>query len=81
MAEIIFTDPAVAAKYATDQTDDKVHHLPGGTNGNGWRGKLSEVPLEVADRIYVRPGQNLLKLKETPAAASGKKKQEEKTEG
>lgn len=79
MAEIKFTDPAVAAKYATDQTEDKIHHIPGGTTRKGWRGKLSEIPLAVADFQISKKQQNLLKLKvETPAAKpEGKKKAEE----
>lgn len=60
---VVFKDPAVAAKYDTDQTHDKIHHLPGGKSGNGWKGKLSEIPLVQADRWINRPGQNLLKLK------------------
>lgn len=61
---IEFKDPAVAEKYSTDQTVDKVHHLPGGKNKNGWKGKLSDIPMVQAERWISRPGQNLLKLKE-----------------
>lgn len=64
-----FKNKEVAAKYYTDQTADKVSHLPGGKNGNGWKGRLSDIPLEQADRWIHRPGQNLLKLK-VPAQAS-----------
>ena len=59
-----FTDPAVAAKYETDYTTDPVVHLPGGKNKNGWKGNLSAMPIEQADRWINRPGQYLLKLKE-----------------
>ena len=60
---VVFKVPEVAAKYDTDQTADKVHHLPGGKNKNGWKGKLSDIPLVQADRWISRPGQNLLRLK------------------
>lgn len=74
-----FKDPEVAKKYTTDQTADKVHHLPGGKNGNGWKGLLSEIPIAQADRWIGRRGQNLLKLKEEgskePKAAKVKEKE------
>lgn len=59
-----FKNPDVATKYETDQTVDKIHHLPGRKNKNGWKGLLSEIPLAQADRWIGRPGQNLIKLKE-----------------
>lgn len=71
---IQFTDPAVAAKYTTDQTEDKIIHFPGGSTRKGWRGKLSEIPLEIADYQITKNQQNLIKLKEIPAVASGKGK-------
>lgn len=61
-----FKNKEVAEKYATEQTADKIHHLPGGKNGNGWKGLLSEIPFEQAERWIKQPGQNLLKLKEAP---------------
>lgn len=61
---LVFKNADVAAKYDTDQTADKITHLPGGKNKNGWKGLLSEIPLAQADRWINRPGQNLLKLKE-----------------
>ena len=73
---ITFTDPAVASKYDTDQTHDKFHHLPGRKSGNGWKGLLSEVPIEVADRIFQRPMQNLLKLKVSSIAVENKNKKQ-----
>lgn len=72
---IQFTDPEVAAKYTTEQTADKIHHLPGGKGKNGWKGLLSNIPIAQADRWINRPGQNLLKLKEvTPVVKPDKKK-------
>jgi hypothetical protein len=69
---ITFKNKDVAAKYDSDQTVDKIHHLPGGKNGNGWKGLLSDIPLEQADRWINRPGQNLLKLKSQAPASSTK---------
>jgi hypothetical protein len=60
---IVFKDPAVAAKYTTDQTADKIHHLPGRKTKKGWKGLLSNIPLEQADRWINQPKQNLLKIK------------------
>lgn len=73
---IQFKDAAVAAKYDTDYSTDPVVHLPGGKNKNGWKGKLSEIPIEQADRWISRPGQNLLKLKEQAKPAPEKKSKE-----
>jgi hypothetical protein len=67
---IEFKDQAVAVKYTTDQVNDKIHHLPGGKNKNGWKGFLSAIPIEQADRWINRPGQNILKLKSQPPAAN-----------
>lgn len=64
-----FKNPDVAAKYDSAHTADPIIHLPGGKNKNGWKGNLSSIPLEVADRVFARPAQNLLKLKETQPAA------------
>ena len=71
---IEFKNADVAAKYTTEQTVDKVHHLPGGKTKNGWKGLLSEIPLEQADRWVTRPGQNLLKLKDEQAKQPAPKK-------
>jgi hypothetical protein len=73
---IVFKNADVAAKYTTDQTDDKIHHLPGGKNKNGWKGLLSEIPLAQADRWISRPGQNLIRLKEEEKKAPSKNKEE-----
>jgi hypothetical protein len=70
---ITFKDPAVAAKYESDQTADKVHHLPGRKNGNGWKGRLSDIPIEQAERWINQPGQNLLKIKVEPVAKKKEK--------
>lgn len=59
-----FKNAETAAKYETGYTTDPVVHLPGGKNKNGWKGRLSEIPAEQADRWLNRPNQNLLKLKE-----------------
>lgn len=59
-----FKNAETAAKYETDYITDPVVHLPGGKNKNGWKGRLSEIPAEQADRWLNRPNQNLLKLKE-----------------
>jgi hypothetical protein len=58
-----FKNPDVAAKYDSDQTADPLVHLPGRKEKNGWKGRLSTIPLDQADRWVNRPGQNLLKLK------------------
>lgn len=60
----MFKNSDVAAKYESAHVADPVVHLPGGKNRNGWKGHLSTIPLEVADRLFARPGQNLLKAKE-----------------
>jgi hypothetical protein len=60
---IQFSNADVAAKYTTDYETDPPVHLPGGKGKNGWKGKLSNIPLEQADRWINRPNQNLLKLK------------------
>lgn len=67
-----FNNPDVEAKYCNDHPGDPVVHLPGGKSGNGWKGKLSDVPLEHADRWFSRPGQNLFKLKEAGKIAKPK---------
>lgn len=67
-----FKNADVAEKYTTDQTADPIVHLPGGKNKNGWKGRLSEIPLVQADRWIGRPGQNLLKLKGEKSATVGK---------
>lgn len=61
----------VAQKFETDYASDPIVHLPGGKEGNGWKGRLSEIPLEQAERWIGRPGQNLLRLK-PPAEAKQK---------
>jgi len=73
-----FKNPDVAAKYDSAHAADPIVHLPGGKNKNGWKGNLSSMPLEVADRVFARPAQNLLKLKETQPAAKAAQKPVEK---
>ncbi len=70
---IQFKNADVAAKYDTDQTADKIHHLPGGKSGNGWKGFLSDIPIVQADRWINQPGQNLLKIKAEPIAKKKEK--------
>lgn len=60
---MVFKNAEVEAKYSSDHPADPVVHLPGGKKGNGWKGKLSDIPIEQADRWINRKGQNLLKLK------------------
>ena len=59
-----FKNAEVAEKFTTDYEADPFVHLPGGKLNNGWKGRLSEIPLEQALRWINRPGQNLIKLKE-----------------
>lgn len=69
-----FSSPDVAAKYQSTFKGDPEVHIPcdKGMN-NGFKRKLSTITMGQADRIFSRPGQNLLQLKEThtppPAAA------------
>ena len=72
---IVFKNPDVAAKYETSYETDPEVHLPGGKNKNGWKGKLSEIPLAQADRWISRPKQNLLTLKEAKPAAKKEEKE------
>ena len=65
----MFKNSEVSAKYESAHVADPVIHIPGGKNKNGWKGNLSAIPLAAADRLFARPGQNLLKLKEAPKAA------------
>lgn len=74
---IQFTNPDTAAKYSTDYETDPVVHLPGGKNKNGWKGKLSNTPLEQADRWIDRKNQNLYKLKEAGSAKTEKVKKDQ----
>lgn len=76
---IKFVKQDVADKFETDYETDPIVHLPGGKNKNGWQGRLSTIPLSQAERWIDHPKQNLLKRKVTPAAATSKKKEEEKT--
>ena len=74
---IQFKNADVAEKYTTDRTADCIVHLPGGKNKNGWKGRLSEIPLVQADRWINRPGQNLLKLREVKPIVEKKVKASE----
>lgn len=75
-----FNKPEVAEKYDSDQTANPKIHLPGGKQGNGWKGFLKDIPLAQADRWIDRPGQKLLKRKGDAAPALTKPKKEPKTE-
>ena len=70
-----FKNPDVAAKYDSDQTADPLVHFPGGKNGDGWKGKLSEIPLAQADKQILKPKQNLIKLKEVAKVKTEKPKE------
>lgn len=77
-AVVSFKNKDVADKFETTQTVDKIHHLPGGKNGNGWKGLLSEIPLEQAERWVDRPGQNLLVRKQPAKTEKSNRAQEPK---
>lgn len=77
---IQFTDAEVAAKYTTDYETDPMVHLPGGKNKNGWRGRLSTIPLVQAERWINRKGQNLIKIKEVVVEKAAPEKKVKVTE-
>jgi len=60
-----FTVPEVAAKFDSDQTANPQVHICGGKNGDGWKGRLKDIPLAAAEKQILKPGQNLIKLKES----------------
>ena len=60
-----FTNADVAAKYNYGHSKDPIVHVPGAKNKNGWKGNLTTIPLEAADRLYAM-GSNLLTLKTEP---------------
>lgn len=69
-----FKKPEVAAKYEPGQSTDQLVHLPrikpanDPTGTPGWKGMMSEIPLEIADRLFERKS-NLIKIKKTNAPA------------
>lgn len=74
-----FKNQDVAVKYESDRVNDPIVHLPGGKMKNGWKGRLSEIPLAQADRWISQKNQNLLKLKPAaPAAKAAKEASKEK---
>lgn len=59
-----FNDSAVAAKYkAPALSKNQVVHVPAGKSGDGWKGKLADIPLASADKLFAQ-GSNMLELKE-----------------
>jgi hypothetical protein len=71
-----FSNAEVAAKFDSDQTANPQVHICGGKNGDGWKGKLSDIPLAQAEKQILKPGQNLLKLKEAKQSAKIDKSKE-----
>jgi len=69
---VVFKNTEVEAKYESLHVADPVVHVPGGKNKDGWKGNLSDITLQAADKLFARPGQNLLKLKEAPKAKAEK---------
>lgn len=67
-----FKHAEVEAKYESLHIADPVVHVPGGKNKDGWKGKLSTITPAAADKLFARPGQNLLKLKDAPKAKAEK---------
>lgn len=67
-----FKNSEVEAKYESLHVADPVVHIPGGKNKDGWKGNLSDITPAAADKLFNRPGQNLLKLKDTPKAKAEK---------
>jgi hypothetical protein len=77
---IVFVNKDVADQFETSYETDPVIHLPGANDKNGWKGKLSTIPLAQAIRWVDRPTQNLIRRKTTiPQTASKKTKEEPAT--
>lgn len=68
-----FKNAATLAKYDTVWNTDPTIHIPGGKKANGWRGKLSDITVENADRLMDQKS-NLLKLKVPGPVAEVKEK-------
>ncbi len=66
---VAFKNNEVEAKYESLHVADPVVHIPGGKNKDGWKGNLSDITPAAADKLFARPNQNLLKLKESTKAA------------
>jgi hypothetical protein len=58
-----FKNADVAAKYSTIRSTDPKIHLPGKGN-TGWAGKLSDITIEAADKLFLDKRQNLVQLKQ-----------------
>lgn len=58
-----FKNKEVADKYETDFENDPDVHVPGGT-GQGWRGKLSQLPFEFAEKLQ-KMDSNLIRAKQS----------------
>jgi hypothetical protein len=60
---LVFKNADVARKYESDFDHDPIVHVPGGTNKDGWKGKLSAIPMYAADKLIIQKS-NLVRPKE-----------------
>lgn len=72
---IVLKNADVAARYETDFEKDQIIHVPGGRNGDGWKGPLSSIPLHAADKLYAQK-HNALRLKKAVIADVVKKEKD-----
>lgn len=68
---LVLKNADVAEKYVSSFKSDPMVHVPGGKSGNGWKGRLSSIPMAAADRL-IEKKSNLVELK-VPAPATESK--------